>query len=103
VWLESGRSIIDLFGGGFILLAFADIDTAPVERAAKRRGVPLQTCRIRHAEAATVYERKLVLVRPDGHVAWRSNAVPEDCTALLATVCGAGLNAAARRLVTAEI
>jgi hypothetical protein len=33
---------------------------------------------IRHAEAERVYERKLVLVRPDGQVAWRGDTAPTD-------------------------
>jgi hypothetical protein len=38
---------------------------------------------------AELYERKLVLVRPDGHVAWRSDAPPADPLALADTVRGA--------------
>ena len=30
-----------------------------------------------------LYERRLVLVRPDGHVAWRANVVPSDAGALI--------------------
>jgi hypothetical protein len=37
------------------------------------------------------------LVRPDGHVAWRADALPNDCLALVDTVRGSGLNVAARR------
>jgi hypothetical protein len=34
------------------------------------------------------YERRLVLVRPDGHVAWRADAEPADAGALIDTVRG---------------
>ena len=40
-------------------------------------------------EAAAIYERKLVLVRPDGHVAWRGDAVPADALAMMDRVRGA--------------
>ena len=36
-----------------------------------------------------LYERRLVLVRPDGHVAWRSDALPPDPPALADRVRGA--------------
>jgi hypothetical protein len=34
------------------------------------------------------YERRLVLVRPDGHVAWRSDDEPADADALIDAVRG---------------
>ena len=44
-------------------------DGAEIAEAAKNRGVPLRSVTIDEPEAAAIYERKLVLVRPDGHVA----------------------------------
>jgi flavin-dependent monooxygenase StaC len=37
-----------------------------------------------------LYERALVLVRPDGHVAWRADQEPADAAALADCVRGAG-------------
>ena len=59
--------------------------------------MPLQVHHIEHPEAATLYERKLVLVRPDGHVAWRGDSQPGASLALIDTVRGAGPRIAARR------
>jgi hypothetical protein len=36
-----------------------------------------------------LYERRLVLVRPDGHVAWRGDAPPADPLAVVDRVRGA--------------
>ena len=36
------------------------------------------------------YERSMVLVRPDGHVAWRGDAVPDNPAAIIDHVRGAG-------------
>ena len=36
------------------------------------------------------YERRLVLVRPDGHVAWRADEAPADAGALIDVVRGQG-------------
>jgi hypothetical protein len=44
--------------------------------------------RIDRPELSEIYERKLVLVRPDGHVAWRADEPPEDPLALFARVTG---------------
>jgi hypothetical protein len=35
-----------------------------------------------------LYERRLVLVRPDGMVAWRADSLPDDASLLVATVTG---------------
>ncbi len=44
---------------------------------------------IEETEAAKIYERKLVLVRPDGHVAWRGDQAPSDALAMIDRVRGA--------------
>jgi len=97
VWLAPDRSMLDLFGDGFVLLKFSDVPSATIERAAASRGVPLKVHRITNDEAAALYARALVLVRPDGHVAWRGEAEPADALPLIDTVRGAGPRIAARR------
>jgi 2-polyprenyl-6-methoxyphenol hydroxylase-like FAD-dependent oxidoreductase len=101
VWLAPGKSTLDLFGAGFVLLKFSDVPSQAIERAAARRGVPLQVHRIDHPSAAALYGRALVLVRPDGHVAWRAEAEPADSVQLIDIVRGAGPRIAARRAVPA--
>jgi hypothetical protein len=96
VWLAADRSTLDLFGGGFALLEFADVAATGIERAAAHRGVPLTIHRIDHREAAALYERALVLVRPDGHIAWRGDHEPDDPLAVIDTVRGAGPQVSAR-------
>jgi 2-polyprenyl-6-methoxyphenol hydroxylase-like FAD-dependent oxidoreductase len=94
VWLGDGRSTLDLFGRGFTLLRLGD--KAPsgdaLARAAAERGVPLAVVPIVDREVLPaildIYERRLVLVRPDGHVAWRGDAEPADAGALIDTVRG---------------
>jgi len=87
--LAGGRSTLDLFGKSFVMLRLGReaAGVAPVEEAAKRRGVPLETVTLDDAAACFTYEKKLVLVRPDGHVAWRGDALPA-ADALIARVSG---------------
>lgn len=91
-WLADGRSTLDLFGRGFALLQFGGDagNVAALEAAANRRGVPLSVTRIDDAATAALYERRLALVRPDGHTAWRGDAVPADAERLIDVVRGAG-------------
>jgi 2-polyprenyl-6-methoxyphenol hydroxylase-like FAD-dependent oxidoreductase len=90
VHLGDGRSILDHYGHGFVLLRFPGAPEADaIEAAARARCVPLRRVGVDEAEAAALYERKLVLVRPDGHVAWRADAPPADPLALIDHVRGA--------------
>jgi hypothetical protein len=75
-WLADGRSILDLFGDGFVLLCFAGARerAAPLIDAAARRCVPLRAVAIDDPAVAALYGAALVLVRPDAHVAWRGDA-----------------------------
>jgi hypothetical protein len=65
-------------------------DGAPIERAFRERQVPITIATISDPAIAQAYERKLVLVRPDGHVAWRSDAMHQDPLSLADRVRGAG-------------
>ena len=90
-WLADGRSTLDLFGEGFVLLNFSTEDAVaePLRAAAAERGLPLEVVDIDDEGAAAIYEKCLVLVRPDGHVSWRGDALPKDCLALIDYVRGA--------------
>jgi len=88
-WLADGRSTIDLFGDGFTLLRLGYAgDVTPLTAAAADRGVPLRVVGLDDPAIARLYERRLVLVRPDGMVAWRADSLPDDASALVATVTG---------------
>ena len=51
--------------------------------------MPLRVIAIADPDIAALYERKLVLVRPDGHVAWRGDACPADVAGIIDRVRGA--------------
>jgi 2-polyprenyl-6-methoxyphenol hydroxylase-like FAD-dependent oxidoreductase len=91
VELGNGHSILDQFGRGFVLLRLGDRAPAgaALATAAASRGVPLETVTVRETEAADLYTCKLALIRPDGHVAWRGDALPADASALIDRARGA--------------
>jgi len=89
-WLGEGRSILDLFGRGFVLLQLGPDapDGAAFESAATARGIPLKRVIVKAPTVAELYGRRLVLVRPDGHVAWRGDEVPPRPADEMARVSG---------------
>lgn len=91
-WLSQGRSTLDLFGDGYKLLCFDAEATniSDMSKSAADQGMPLEVIPIKNKEIAGLYERRFVLVRPDGHVAWRGDTIPTECDRLIETVRGAG-------------
>jgi 2-polyprenyl-6-methoxyphenol hydroxylase-like FAD-dependent oxidoreductase len=88
-WLADGRSTLDLFGHNFVLLRFPGAPpTSTLSSAATHCGMPLDVFDLGDPDIAAIYERRLVLVRPDGHVAWRGNALPSDPATLIDRVRG---------------
>jgi hypothetical protein len=75
-------------GADYTLLRFdPTVDAGALLAAAEARGVPLHLLDV--ATREPVYAEKLVLSRPDQHVAWRGNAVPADPLALIDRIRGA--------------
>jgi hypothetical protein len=97
VWLKDGRSTLDLFGRGFVLMRVGKgaPDASPIVAAAKEQGLPLTMADVDEPDVVAMYEKKLVLVRPDGHVAWCSDTLPVDTAELIRIVRGASQSAAA--------
>jgi 2-polyprenyl-6-methoxyphenol hydroxylase-like FAD-dependent oxidoreductase len=89
VFLSTGEALFDLLGPDFTLLAFSDTDVTAFVDAASKRGVPLTVVRIRDPHVRHVYERDLVMVRPDQHVAWRGQKLPSDPLAVIDRIRGA--------------
>ena len=97
VWLNESTSLYDLLGPGFTLLKLAEVETQPLEKAARRLAVPLKVLELNdetvldltNRSLVELYEASLVLVRPDQHVGWRANELPDDCEWLLNALRGA--------------
>lgn len=88
LWLAPKHSLYDDFGPGLTLLDFGAAEAAAgIERAARSRGVPLKRLKM-NAENAGPYRSKLVLVRPDQHIAWHGDSV-NDPLAVINRVRGA--------------
>ena len=91
VWLADGRSLYDALGPEFTLLRMdRSCDASGLVEAARRRGIPLTVLEVDPSAAGGIYDRKLVLSRPDQHVAWRGDEGPRNPAALVDLICGAG-------------
>jgi 2-polyprenyl-6-methoxyphenol hydroxylase-like FAD-dependent oxidoreductase len=89
LFLGRGDSLFDHFGHGFTLLRLGgDADMRPLANAAKARGIPFSSFDVPLRQGRELYEADLALIRPDQHVAWRGNRLPDDCDALCARVVG---------------
>jgi hypothetical protein len=90
--LATGRNVFEEFGTGYTLLAL-DADDGIVEnfdQAARSLGVPLKAVRDSCRGELTRYESRLILIRPDQYVAWRSDTPPDDVRALVRRAVGGG-------------
>lgn len=91
-WLSDGRSTLDLFGRRFVLVVSgATADAQALQQSAQRRGLPLDIVTLDDPAIRALYEKRFVLVRPDGHVAWRDDRLPDDTDNLLDIVTGSAV------------
>jgi 2-polyprenyl-6-methoxyphenol hydroxylase-like FAD-dependent oxidoreductase len=90
VWLDDGTALHDRIADGFTLLRLGStrVKTTPLEAAFHTAGAPLDVQDIPDNAARDLYEKDLVLVRPDLHVVWRGNRLPAECLQLAAIATG---------------
>jgi 2-polyprenyl-6-methoxyphenol hydroxylase-like FAD-dependent oxidoreductase len=89
VELPDGRSTLDLFRGRFTLLNIHPaVDSGALAAAFRDRGMPLDEEWVGASGARQLYRCAIVLVRPDGVVAWRGDSCPADPGALVDQVTG---------------
>lgn len=69
------------------------VETGSLAAAAAQRGLPLVVLDVDAADSASLYPRKLVLSRPDQHVAWRGDEPPDDSQGLIDRMRGSSSTA----------
>jgi hypothetical protein len=88
VFLTDGSALYDHLGVDFTLLAIGGVDCGGFADAAARAGIPLKIVPLPAERSLELLERRLLLVRPDHHVAWRGNDAPGACREVLERVTG---------------
>jgi 2-polyprenyl-6-methoxyphenol hydroxylase-like FAD-dependent oxidoreductase len=90
MWCGDGTSLYDAMGPEYSLLRFDPaVETAALEAAARLRGVPLKILDLETSSASAFAGSRLILSRPDQHVAWRGDVPPADPLALIDRIRGA--------------
>jgi 2-polyprenyl-6-methoxyphenol hydroxylase-like FAD-dependent oxidoreductase len=92
-WRGPDHSIFDDLGANFTLLRVGDHPPTggSIREAAAHRGVPLKLVDVPEEAGRRLYQKRLVLVRPDQHVAWRGDTAPAEALALIDRVRGAAV------------
>ena len=90
IWLGEGDAIQDRIRRGYTLLRLGGsmTDTTALDQEFKSLGAPFELLDIAAGKARDIYGYDLILVRPDMHVVWRGNQLPEDPADLAALATG---------------
>ncbi|MCC6007938.1 MAG: FAD-dependent oxidoreductase [Rhodobacteraceae bacterium] len=85
-----GETTLDWFGRDWVLLEAPGHDAPALVGALAETGAPLVRRALPPGPVADLYERPLLLVRPDGHVAWRGTEPPgpDEARAIAERVTG---------------
>jgi 2-polyprenyl-6-methoxyphenol hydroxylase-like FAD-dependent oxidoreductase len=90
VWLDDGTPMQDRVPDGYMILKLGrtKADASGLERAIRSHGAPATVLDVPDRIAREIYGYDLILLRPDMHVVWRSNAPPEDAAEVAAIATG---------------
>ena len=90
VWLCDGVALHDRLGPGYTLLRLGGthVDTSSLVRSFHELRAPLEVLEVAAERARDIYQYDLLLVRPDLHVVWRGNELPQDAAKLAMAATG---------------
>lgn len=91
VWLKGGVAVQDKIphdDAYTVLRLNSSADVAGLEKGFKAVGAPCRLVDIADDHAREIYGHDLLLLRPDMHVVWRGNRLPEDPAALARLATG---------------
>ena len=89
-WLDDGTALQDRVGDGYTLLRLggAHRETAPLERAFAALAAPFSVMALNDQRPRDIYGHDLLLLRPDLHIIWRGNRLPDRPEQLAAIATG---------------
>ena len=73
-----------------LLVGDRDLETTPLREAFAEIGAPYREVELRASAGRGVYKCDLILVRPDLHVVWRGDRLPDDVGAMARLATGHG-------------
>jgi 2-polyprenyl-6-methoxyphenol hydroxylase-like FAD-dependent oxidoreductase len=93
VWLNDGTPMQDhipLEGYTLLRLGATRADTSSLEQAIRAYKAPLIVLNVPDQIARDIYGFDLILLRPDMHIVWRGQQLPEDVAQIAAVATGHG-------------
>jgi 2-polyprenyl-6-methoxyphenol hydroxylase-like FAD-dependent oxidoreductase len=80
VWLADGSAVQDRIGYDlrYTLVRFSDRDANGLANGFASLRAPFRVLDLRDERARELYGRDLILLRPDLHIAWRGNRMPDE-------------------------
>ncbi len=89
-WLDDGTALQDRLGDGYTLLCLGrtGADTASFERAFASRAAPFAVMELNDQRPRDIYGHDFLLLRPDLHIVWRGNRLPDRPEQLAAIATG---------------
>ena len=90
MWLDDGSPIQDRIRDGYTILRLGrtQADTEGLAQAIRFYDVAVTVLDVPDAAPRDVYQHDILLLRPDMHIVWRGNRVPDDVASIAATATG---------------
>lgn len=89
VWLAGSSAPQDILPDGFTLFSLCGpLDDASLRHAFASLGAPFATLAIDDPNAREIYGCRLMLLRPDLHIAWRGDSLPANAEQIARRVTG---------------
>jgi 2-polyprenyl-6-methoxyphenol hydroxylase-like FAD-dependent oxidoreductase len=89
LFLEEGSALFDHLGREFTVLSVGDVSAGDFEKSAETLGLPLTALSLKDEIAQRILGNRIILVRPDHHIAWIGDHAPADCARILKRATGA--------------
>jgi 2-polyprenyl-6-methoxyphenol hydroxylase-like FAD-dependent oxidoreductase len=77
LYLANGKALFDLLGAQFTLIVVGNVNIGEIDVAARRCGLPLLILKLDEELILKRLQMRLILVRPDQHIAWRGDTAPD--------------------------
>ena len=90
IFLKDGRAILDLIDfQGFTLFNMSENSrNEKLINIFEKLKIPFQIIQVLDSDAIKLFEKEYILVRPDQHICFRGDSLPEDCESLVSRIIG---------------
>ncbi|MCF6439266.1 FAD-dependent monooxygenase [Pseudoalteromonas luteoviolacea] len=102
LYIERDKSILDLFGQGFVLLCLFEPEQKQLDTQ-QFQHLPIKFVYLNKQLVEERYKSLFTLIRPDGYIAWQGNQLDHTSTKTIELCCGKTVNKNLKGLQSAQI